>query len=97
MSLLLDHCLHRNPEQMVCIENKLLSITVGSLQRKLQMEALLEFIQSLLQYENPGEQLKELGTIIKEVFQLIPSKKHCLYRDLGRNEPTPSLKYRFAG
>jgi len=97
LSLLLDHCLILHPEQMVCIENKLPAYTVGSLQRKLQMEALLEFIKSLLQYENPGEQLKELGTIIKEVFQLIPSKKHLIGRDLGRLEPTPSLKYRFAG
>ena len=97
LSLLLDHCLILHPEQMVCIENKLPTYTVGSLQRKLQMEALLEFIKSLLQYENPGEKLKELGTIIKEVFQLLPSKKHLIGRNLGRLEPTPSLKNRFAG
>jgi len=58
------------------------------------MDALLEFITSLLEDENPGKQLKKLGKMIKEVFQLIPSKKHMSGRDLGRLEPTPLLKYR---
>lgn len=78
---------------MVRLENKLPAYTVGSLQRRAQMDTLLEFIKSLLQQKNPGKQLKELGKIIKEVFQLIPSKKHMIGKNLGRLEPTPSLKY----
>ena len=39
-------------------------------------KALLEFITSLLEDKNPGKQLKKLGKMIKEVFQLIPSDKH---------------------
>jgi hypothetical protein len=94
LSLLLDHCLLLHPEQKSRIENKLPACTVGSLQRLAQMDALLEFITSLLKHKNPGEELKKLGKMIKEVFQLIPSGKHMNGRDLGRLEPTPSLKYR---
>jgi len=39
------------------------------------MDVLLEFITSLLEHKNPDKQLKKLGKIIKEVFQLIPSEK----------------------
>ncbi|MFI3179472.1 MAG: transposase, partial [Methylococcaceae bacterium] len=40
LSLLFDHCLLLHPEQMARIENKLPAYTVGSLQRKSQMEVL---------------------------------------------------------
>ncbi len=93
LSLLLDHCLLLHPEQTTRIENKLPAYTVGSLQRLAQMDALLEFITSLLEDKNPGKQLKKLGKMIKEVFQLIPSDKHMSGRNLGRLEPTPALKY----
>ena len=44
LSLLFDHCLLLHPEQTARIENKLPAYTVGSLQRKSQMDVLLEFI-----------------------------------------------------
>jgi len=94
LSLLLDHCLLLHPEQTTRLENNLPAYTVGSLQRLAQMDALLEFITSLLEHTNPGKQLKKLGKMIKEVFQLIPSEKHMSGRNLGRLEPTPLLKYR---
>ncbi|WP_221896587.1 hypothetical protein [Bathymodiolus japonicus methanotrophic gill symbiont] len=37
------------------------------------------------------------GLTAKDVFQLMPSGKHMIGRDLGRLEPTPSLKYCSAG
>lgn len=94
LSLLLDHCLLLHPEQTTRIENQLPAYTVGSLQRLAQMDALLEFISSLLEHTNPGKQLQKLGHMIKEVFQLIPSDKHMSGRSLGRLCPTLSLKYR---
>ena len=97
LSLLLDHCLLLHPEQKARIENKLPMCTVGSLQRKSQIEVLLEFIKALLEADNPGEKLKELGELVKDVFQLIPSTKHMVGRNLGRLESSPSLKYRAAG
>ena len=94
LSLLLDHCLLLHPEQTIRIENKLPAYTVGSLQRKSQVDVLLEFIKSLLEHQNPGEKLKELGELVKEVFQLMPSQKHMVGKDLGRLEPSASLLYR---
>ncbi|WP_221894770.1 hypothetical protein [Bathymodiolus japonicus methanotrophic gill symbiont] len=95
--LLFDHCLLLHPEQIARIECKLPAYTVGSLQRKSQMDVLLEFITSLLEFPEPGDKLKELGELIKDVFQLMPSGKHMIGRDLGRLEPTASLKYCSAG
>jgi len=94
LSLLLDHCLLLHPEQIARIENNLPAYTVGSLQRKSQIDVLLEFIQALLDHDNPGDKLKELGELVKNVFKLMPSGKHMIGRDLGRMEPTSSLKNR---
>jgi len=97
LSLLLDHCLLLHPEQTARIENKLPAYTVGSLQRKSQMDVLLEFIKTLLEQQNPADKLKELAGLVDDVFQLIPSGKHMVGRDLGCLEPTVSLRYRAAG
>ena len=97
LSLLLDHCLLLHPEQKARIESNLPAYTVGSLQRKSQIDVLLEFIKALLEDENPSEKLKELAELVKDVFQLMPSAKHMVGRDLGRQESTPSLKYRAEG
>jgi len=97
LSLLLDHCLLLHPEQTARIENKLPAYTVGSLQRKSQMEVLLEFIKTLLEHQNPADKLKELARLVDDVFQLMPSGKHMVGRDLGRMEPTAALQYRANG
>jgi hypothetical protein len=97
LSLLFDHCLLLHPEQTARIENKLPAYTVGSLQRKSQMDVLLEFIKTLLAHQNPADKLKELAGLVDDVFQLMPSGKHMVGRDLGRMEPTAALQYRAAG
>ncbi|MFA5921973.1 MAG: transposase [Methylococcaceae bacterium] len=97
LSLLFDHCLLLHPEQTARIENKLPAYTVGSLQRKSQMDVLLEFIKTLLEHNDPAEKLKELAALIDDVFQLMPSGKHMRGRDLGCIGPTASLQYRVAG
>jgi len=55
------------------------------------MDVLMEYLQFLVQQEDPGEKLKAMGQAIKDVFQLMPSGKHMSGRILGRLEPTPSL------
>jgi len=94
LSLLLDHCLLLHPKQKACVENKLPVFTVGSLQRRAQMDVLLESVKSLLQEQNPGSKLKEMGQVIKDLFCLMPSKKHMSGRPMGRLEPTPSLSFK---
>ncbi len=97
LSLLFDHCLLLHPEQTARIDNKLPAYTVGSLQRKSQMDVLLEFIKTLLAHQNPADKLKELAELVDDVFQLMPSGKHMVGRDLGRMEPTAALQYRASG
>ena len=94
LSLLLDLCLLIHPEQLARVENNLPAYTVGSLQRTIQMETLLASVQQLIQSPNPAEQLTRLGQSVKEFFHLRPSDKHMSGRDLGRLEPTPTLKHR---
>ena len=72
LSLLFDHCLLLHPEQAARIDNKLPAFTVGSLRRRTQMEALLEFVQSLFFQDNAGEQLEELGKKVKEFVTTQP-------------------------
>jgi len=53
---------------------------------------LLEFIKTLLEHQNPADKLKELAGLVDDVFQLMPSGKHMVGRDLGRIEPSSSLQ-----
>ena len=94
LSLLLDHCLLLHLHQLARLENKLPACTVGSLPQRTRVDYLLAFIRELILADNPGEQFNRLSQAVEEVFQLAPSKKHLNTRDLGRLEPTPTLKYR---
>jgi hypothetical protein len=94
LSLRLDHCLLLHPHQLARLENKLPAYTVGSLQQRTRVDYLLAFIRELILADNPGEQFNHLCQAVEEVFQLAPSKNHLNNRDLGRLEPTPTLKYR---
>jgi len=47
---------------------KLPAYTVGSLQRKSQMDVLLEFIKAMLEQHNPADKLKELVELIMNLF-----------------------------
>lgn len=94
LSLLCDHCLLTHPQQLARLENKLPAATVGSLLEKTRVEAILSFIHSLLNADNLQQKLASLSKVVEEVFQLAPSKKHLVNRDLGRLEPSPSLFYR---
>lgn len=96
LSLLTDHCLLLHPEQTTRIENELPACTVGSLQARVRVDSLLDLIQELLASENPKKMLSQLSQKVKELHQLQPSKKHMIGRDLGRLEPSPSLKYKAA-
>lgn len=94
LSLLLDHCLLLHPEQTTRLENKLPASTTGSLIEKVKVENLLQFIRGILNAEEPQQKLKLLAEKVEEAFELAPSKKHMVNRNLGRMEPTPALKYR---
>lgn len=45
---------------------------------------------------NPADKLKELAGLVDDVFQLMPSGKYMVGRNLSRMEPTASLQCRVA-
>ncbi len=94
LSLLCDHCLLLHPEQRARVEHRHPLYTIGSLQRYLQMQALLAWITEWLEDEAFADKLERLARAIQELVPLQPSTKHMCNRELGRMEPTPSLKYR---
>ena len=96
LSLLVDHCLLLHPDQLAQVENKQPAYTVGSLSNRVKVESLLTLIRELVTAENPPQQLHLIAQQLREQFELNPSAKHLAHRELGRLEPTPSLKYRAA-
>jgi hypothetical protein len=94
LSLLLDYALLLHPEQLARIENKLPACTVGSLQQKSQMDALVDVIRGIVDADDPHKKLYEIVEVMKKLFPLRNSAKHMNGRDLGRLEPTPSLQHR---
>jgi hypothetical protein len=96
LSLLVDHALLLHPQQRARIENHLPACTVGSLQQHSRMDALIAVIRGIVDAEDPHQQWDEIITVAKRLFPLRDSAKHMNGRDLGRLEPTPSLKYRAA-
>jgi hypothetical protein len=60
------------------------------------MEALIEVIRGIVDAEDPHQKLDEIITVAKQLFPLRDSAEPMNGKDLGRLEPTPSLKYRAA-
>jgi hypothetical protein len=94
LSLLVDHSLFLHPDQQDQLKNNLPAYTVGSLRANVQVECLVEVIDDLMSSDEPQEKLKHFTQALHEVFAFGRSKKHMIQRQMGRLEPTPSLKYR---
>jgi hypothetical protein len=94
LSLLVDHSLFFHPDQHAQLKNNLPAYTVGSLRAHVQVESLVGVIEHLLSSEDPQSHLQRFTHTLHEVFAFGRSKKHMIQRQLGRLEPTPSLKYR---
>jgi len=96
LSLLLDHALLLHPEQRARLENQQPACTVGSLRQHSRGEAFLACLRRLLTADNPAEHFEQWVEKVRVLFDFAPSGKHMSGRDLGRLEPTPSLRYRAA-
>ena len=94
LSLLVDHSLFVHPDQQDQLKNNLPAYTVGSLRANVQVECLVEVIDDLVSSDDPQDKLKRFPNALHAVFAFGQSKKHMIQRQLGRLEPTPSLKYR---
>jgi hypothetical protein len=93
LSLLCDHCLLLHPEQSARLDHNLPACTVGSLCDVIKMESLMQCLWEIVSSEDPVKEFEQLARRAKEVFSVRDSSKHMVGRDLGRLEPTPSLKY----
>ncbi|MBF0587728.1 MAG: hypothetical protein HQL53_01220 [Magnetococcales bacterium] len=58
-----------------------------------RLEGVLTVCQDLAKSPDPQRHLEQITTAFHALFQLNESGKHMVGRDLGRLEPTPSLKY----
>lgn len=94
LSLLVDQSLFVHPDQQDQRKNNLPAYTGGSLRANVQVECLVDVIDDLVSSDNPQEKLQRFTQAFHEVFAFGRSKKHMIQRQLGRLEPTPSLKYR---
>ncbi|MDQ3959778.1 MAG: transposase [Pseudomonadota bacterium] len=94
LSLLVDHSLFVHPDQHNQLKNNLPAYTVGSLRANVHVTCLVDVIDDLVSSDNPQAKLKHFTNAFHEVFAFAQSKKHMIQRQLGRLEPTPSLKYR---
>ena len=79
---------------MALINSKLPASTVGSLRDRARANAVVETIECLMSDKNMSHLIEELRACINEAIPLRRSSKHMNGRDLGRLEPTASLKYR---
>jgi hypothetical protein len=94
LSLLVEHALFIHPDQAAQLKNNLPAYTVGSLRANVQVECLVDVIEALMSSDDPQSRLQHFTKALHEVFAFGRSKKHMIQRQLGRLEPTPSLKYR---
>jgi hypothetical protein len=94
LSLLVDHGLFLHPDQHAQLKNNLPAYTVGSLRAHVQVDCLVNVIEEVVVSDDPQSQLHRFTRALHEVFTFGRSTKHLIQRQLGRLEPTPSLKYR---
>ena len=94
LSLLVDHALFFHPDQHAQLTHNLPAYTVGSLRAHVHVECLVDVVHDLVASDTPQEQLHRFTHALHQMFAFNRSKKHMIQRQLGRLEPTPSLKYR---
>jgi hypothetical protein len=94
LSLLVDHALFVHPDQEAQLTNNLPASTVGSLRVHVQVECLVEVIEDVVSSDDPQSRLQHFTKALHEVCAFGRSTKHMIQRQLGRLEPTPSLKDR---
>ncbi|MBF0182701.1 MAG: hypothetical protein HQM03_22030 [Magnetococcales bacterium] len=94
LSLLVDHCLLLHPDQLARLKQNKPAFTVGSVINTIKIESLLATIRTVLTADDPEQKLAEMADQLTKLFPLVISEKHMAGRELGRQDPTPSLKYK---
>ena len=76
LSLLCDHALLTHPQQIALYRKWEPACTVGSLREKVIMESLLQFMDQIINSENPAQLLNDYKERLNQIFQLRQSTKH---------------------
>ncbi|NYZ66347.1 hypothetical protein H0A36_10020, partial [Endozoicomonas sp. SM1973] len=63
---------------------------------RIKTEALIKTVEAVVTADEPKQQLKAFTAAIISVLPERRSKKHLVGLDLGKQEPSESLKYRAA-
>ena len=93
LSLLCDHLLLQHPEQSARLKNKQPGLPAGCLIERLKAEALADTVREVVASDDPKDALESLTHALQDVLPSRDSSKHMAGRDLGKQEPTVSLKY----
>lgn len=92
LSLLCEHLLLLHPEQSVRLKNKQPGLPAGCLIEHLKAEALMDTVKEVVTSDDPKNALEALAQALKDVLPVRDSSRHMAGRDLGKREPTESLK-----
>lgn len=96
LSLLCDHMLLLHPEQSARLKSKQPGLPVGCMIERIKAEALVKTIECIVVADDPKAAFESFCQAVKESLPDRPSSKHMAGCDLGRQEPTESLKYQMA-
>ena len=96
LSLLCDHLLLLHPLQSARLKNKQPGMPVGCLIEHINAAALIDGVSHIVNSEQPKKEFDKFKKLMEESLPDRASSKHLAGRDLGRMEPTPSLRYQKA-
>ncbi|PCK04291.1 MAG: transposase [Alteromonadaceae bacterium] len=96
LSLLCDHMLLLHPEQSARLKSQHPGLPVGCMIERIKAEALIVTIEKIVVSDNPKDAFNYFSQALVEALPDRPSSKHMAGCDLGRQEPTESLKYQMA-
>jgi hypothetical protein len=94
LSLLCDHLLLHHPKQSARLENKQPGLSAGCLIDSLKAQALVATVERIVAAEDSEAALEAFSIALRDTLPQRSSSKHMAGRELGRMEPTPSLRYR---
>lgn len=96
LSLLCDHLLLLHPLQSTRLKNKQPGMPVGCLIEHINAAALIDGVSHIVNAEKPKSEFEKFKILMEQSLPDRKSSKHLSGRDLGRMEPSESLKYQKA-
>jgi hypothetical protein len=89
---LCDHLLLLHPKQSARLKNKQPAMPVGCLVEHVNIDG----VSSIVHSQEPKKEFEKFKAVMQEALPERNSTKHMVGLDLGRMEPTASLKYQMA-